>query len=62
MTLNTNMVERLAEWCLRSDTMADIRAAARRDFSGMMNRVKPTIWKAPVMSPAGNGAFWAGLP
>jgi hypothetical protein len=28
------MVEQLAEWCLRSDTMADIRAAARRDFFG----------------------------
>jgi len=34
MTLNTNMVEQLAEWCLRSDTLADIRAAARRDFFG----------------------------
>ncbi len=34
MTLNTNMLEQLAEWCLRSDTMADIRATARRDFFG----------------------------
>ena len=58
MTLNANMVEQLAEWCLRSDTLADDRATARR---GMMNRAKPAIWKAPVMSPAGNGVFWAGL-
>jgi hypothetical protein len=28
------MVEQLAEWCLRSDIMADIRATARRDFFG----------------------------
>ena len=34
MALTTNMVEQLAEWCLRSDTMADIRATARRDFFG----------------------------
>jgi len=34
MTLNANMVEQLAEWCLRSDTLADIRATARRDFFG----------------------------
>ncbi len=34
MTLNANMVEQLAEWCLQSDTLADIRAAARRDFFG----------------------------
>ena len=34
MPLNTNMVEQLAEWCLHSDTLADIRAAARRDFFG----------------------------
>ena len=34
MTLNANIVEQLAEWCLRSDTLADIRAAARRDFFG----------------------------
>jgi len=34
MTLNTNMVEQLAEWCLRNDTLADIRATARRDFFG----------------------------
>ena len=32
MTLNTNMVEQLADWCLRSDTLTDIRATARRDF------------------------------
>jgi hypothetical protein len=25
-------IEQLAEWCLRSDTLADIRATARRDF------------------------------
>ena len=34
MALNANMVEQLAEWCLRNDTMADIRAVARRDFFG----------------------------
>ena len=34
MTLNANMVEQLAEWCLQSDTLADIRAEARRDFFG----------------------------
>ena len=34
MTLNANMVEQLAEWCLQSDTLADIRPAARRDFFG----------------------------
>jgi hypothetical protein len=28
------MVEQLAEWCLRSDSLADIRAAARRNFFG----------------------------
>ena len=34
MTLNANMVEQLAEWCLQSDTLADIRSPARRDFFG----------------------------
>ena len=34
MTLNANMVEQLAEWCLRSDTITDIRATTRRDFFG----------------------------
>jgi hypothetical protein len=34
MPLNNNMVEQLAEWCLRDDALADIRAAARRDFFG----------------------------
>src|SRR4030042_411978 len=34
MMLNANMFEQLAEWCLRNDTLADIRAAARRDFFG----------------------------
>ena len=34
MTLNTSMVEQLAEWCLRTDTLSDIRATARRDFFG----------------------------
>src|SRR4030042_5932228 len=34
MTLNANMVEQLADWCLRSDTLIDIRATARRDFFG----------------------------
>ena len=34
MLINAYMVEQLAEWCLRSDTLADIRATARRDFFG----------------------------
>ena len=34
MPLNAHMVEQLAEWCLRSDTLTDIRATARRDFFG----------------------------
>jgi len=34
MVLNANMVEQLAEWCLKSDTLADIRVSARRDFFG----------------------------
>src|SRR4030042_473986 len=34
MTLTANMIEQLAEWCLQSDTLADIRPAARRDFFG----------------------------
>ena len=62
MALNANMVEQLADWCLRSDTLIDIRATARRDFSDTMNRAQPTIWKALVTSPAGNAAFLAGLP
>ncbi len=61
MTLTAHMVEQLAEWCLRSDTLADDRATARKDFSGMMNRAKPAIWKAPTASPAGNDASWVGL-
>ena len=34
MTLNANIVEQLAEWCLRDDALAEVRAAARRDFFG----------------------------
>ena len=34
MTLNASMVEQLAEWCLQSDTLSDVRATARRDFFG----------------------------
>ena len=34
MTLNANMIEQLAEWCLRSDTLADVRTSARRDYFG----------------------------
>ena len=34
MALNTNVVERLAEWCLKSEDLADVRASARRDFFG----------------------------
>jgi hypothetical protein len=34
MTLNANTLEQLAAWCLQRDTLADIRATARRDFFG----------------------------
>ena len=34
MAVNANMIEQLAEWCLRDDALADVRAAARRDFFG----------------------------
>lgn len=34
MALNSNMVELLTQWCLRSDAIADIRAAARGQFFG----------------------------
>ena len=34
MALNANMVEQLAEWCLKDDDLADVRATARRDFFG----------------------------
>lgn len=34
MALNANMVEQLAQWCLRHDALGDARAAARRDFFG----------------------------
>ena len=34
MPLTTNLIEQLAERCLRSDTLADVRASARRDFFG----------------------------
>jgi hypothetical protein len=34
MALTNNLVEQLAEWCLRSDTLADIRATARGEFFG----------------------------
>ena len=34
MALNANMVEQLAEWCLKDDALADVRATARRDFFG----------------------------
>jgi len=34
MALNANVVEQLAEWCLRDDALADIRATARQDFFG----------------------------
>jgi len=34
MTLNANLVEQLAQWCLKSDTLTDVRATARRDFFG----------------------------
>ncbi len=59
MTLNANMVELLAEWCAKDDSLADIRAAARRDFFGYN---EPGEAHYLVMSPPGNGAFWVGLP
>ena len=34
MPLTSNMVEVLTQWCLRDDTIADIRADARREFFG----------------------------
>jgi len=34
MALNTSTIEQLAEWCLRDEGLADIRASARRDFFG----------------------------
>ena len=34
MALTNSLVERLADWCLKSDTLADVRATARRDFFG----------------------------
>ena len=34
MAVNANMIEQLAEWCLRDDALTDVRAAARRDFFG----------------------------
>ena len=34
MPLTNSMVEQLAEWCLRSDTLADVRSKARSDFFG----------------------------
>jgi hypothetical protein len=34
MALNANTVEQLAEWCLRNEELADVRASARRDFFG----------------------------
>ncbi len=34
MPLNTNTVEQLAEWCLKNDSLVDVRATARRDFFG----------------------------
>lgn len=34
MPLNVSMVEQLAEWCAKSDALADIRSNARSDFFG----------------------------
>jgi hypothetical protein len=34
MSLNARIVEQLAQWCFRSETMADVRAKARSDFFG----------------------------
>ena len=34
MPLNSNTVEQLAEWCLKNDSLGDVRATARQDFFG----------------------------
>src|SRR3990172_11733223 len=34
MALSANMIEQLADWCLGSDVLVDVRATARRDFFG----------------------------
>jgi hypothetical protein len=34
MALTSNLVEQLAQWCLRSDIIADVTATARSDFFG----------------------------
>ena len=34
MPLTPNMVEELAQWCLRSDALADVRSQARSDYFG----------------------------
>ena len=34
MALNANMVEQLCRWCLKIDSLANTREAARRDFFG----------------------------
>jgi hypothetical protein len=39
------MIEQLAEWCLRSDTLADIRATARRDFFGYDEPGEARYWE-----------------
>jgi len=41
MPLNTNTVEQLAEWCLKDDSLVDVRATARREFFGYDERMKP---------------------
>jgi hypothetical protein len=34
MTLTTNIIEQLAEWCARSETITDICVKARSDYFG----------------------------
>lgn len=34
MSLSAKIVEELAQWCARSETIADVRAKARGDFFG----------------------------
>lgn len=34
MPFTTSIIEQLAEWCAKSDTLADIRSRARSDFFG----------------------------
>ena len=34
MAITVNMIEELAQWCSRSDTLADVRSQVRREYFG----------------------------